>query len=101
MSLINPPTQEDLSKIVDIQLKLLVKRLAERKFSIRLTDKAKEFLIQTGYDPAFGARPLKRAIQRYIQDKLAMQILEGAFAEGDRIVVDGDPEKGELIFSRE
>jgi len=94
-------SREDLSKIVDIQVELLVKRLAERKFSIRLTDKAKEFLIQTGYDPAFGARPLKRAIQRYVQDKLAMRILEGSFSEGDRIVVDGTPDKGELIFTRE
>ncbi|MBE9521524.1 MAG: ATP-dependent chaperone ClpB [Proteobacteria bacterium] len=94
-------SKEDLSKIVDIQVELLVKRLAERKFSIRLTDKAKEFLIQTGYDPAFGARPLKRAIQKHVQDKLAMQILEGGFSEGDRIVVDGAPDKGELIFTRE
>jgi ATP-dependent Clp protease ATP-binding subunit ClpB len=94
-------SKEDLSKIVDIQVELLVKRLAERKFSIRLTDKAKEFLIQTGYDPAFGARPLKRAIQRYVQDKLAMQILEGTFSEGDRIMVDGDPDLNGLIFTRE
>ena len=94
-------SRDDLSKIVDIQVELLVKRLAERKFSIRLTDKAKEFLIQTGYDPAFGARPLKRAIQRHVQDKLAMRILEGSFSEGDNILVDGDPDKDELIFIRE
>jgi len=94
-------SRDDLSKIVDIQVELLVKRLAERKFSIRLTDKAKEFLIQTGYDPAFGARPLKRAIQRHVQDKLAMRILEGSFSEGDNILVDGAPDKDELIFIRE
>jgi ATP-dependent Clp protease ATP-binding subunit ClpB len=94
-------SRDDLSKIVDIQVELLVKRLDERKFSIRLTDKAKEFLIQTGYDPAFGARPLKRAIQRHVQDKLAMRILEGSFSEGDNILVDGDPDKDELIFIRE
>jgi ATP-dependent Clp protease ATP-binding subunit ClpB len=91
-------SRDDLAKIVDIQVNLLVKRLSERKFSISLTDNAKKFLIDVGYDPAFGARPLKRAIQRYIQDELAMHILEGRFSEGDRIVVDADLEKHELLF---
>ena len=54
-----------------------------------------------GYDPTYGARPLKRAIQRYVQDRLAMLILEGKFSEGDRIVVDADPDRHELIFTRE
>jgi len=79
----------------------LTKRLAERKFSISLTDNAKNFLIEVGYDPAYGARPLKRAIQRYVQDQLAMQILEGTFSEGDRIVIDTDADKQKLSFSRE
>jgi ATP-dependent Clp protease ATP-binding subunit ClpB len=94
-------SKEDLAEIVDIQVDLLVRRLAERKFTIELTDQAKEFLIQVGYDPAFGARPLKRAIQRFVQDKLAMLILEGAFHEGDNITVDTDPEKHELRFSKD
>jgi len=92
-------TKEDLARIVDIQVNLLTKRLAERKFSIRLTDSAREFLIQVGHDPAYGARPLKRAIQRYILDALALQILEGKFQEGDRIVVDAG--SGDLAFIKE
>jgi len=94
-------SKEDLARIVDIQVALLTKRLAERKFSIRLTDSAKSFLIEVGYDPAYGARPLKRAIQRYVQDQLAMQILEGKFSEGDSIVVDADADKQGLLFSRQ
>ena len=93
--------KEDLAKIVDIQVALLTRRLAERKFTISLTDAAKDFLIEVGYDPAFGARPLKRAMQRYIQDQLAMHILEGKFSEGDSIVVDAAPDTHELLFSRE
>ncbi len=92
-------SKEDLARIVDIQVALLTKRLAERKFSISLTDGAKNFLIEVGYDPAFGARPLKRAIQRYIQDQLAMHILEGKFTEGDSIVIDAAPDKHGLLFS--
>ncbi|MEN8232400.1 MAG: ATP-dependent chaperone ClpB [Thermodesulfobacteriota bacterium] len=92
--------KENLAKIVDIQVALLTRRLAERKFTISLTDAAKDFLIEVGYDPAFGARPLKRAMQRYIQDQLAMHILEGKFGEGDSIVVDAAPDKGQLLFSR-
>ncbi|MEW6594793.1 MAG: ATP-dependent chaperone ClpB [Thermodesulfobacteriota bacterium] len=80
--------REHLARIVDIQTELLTKRLAEQKYTIELTPAAREFLIEVGYDPQFGARPLKRAIQRHVQDALAMQILSGAFAEGDRIVVD-------------
>ena len=92
-------SKKDLAHIVDIQVALLTERLAERKFTISLTDTAKDFLIEVGYDPAFGARPLKRAIQRYIQDQLAMHILEGKFSEGDSIVVDAAPDKGQLLFS--
>ena len=93
-------SKKNLAEIVDIQVALLTKRLAEKKFSISLTDKAKHLLIEVGYDPAFGARPLKRAIQRYIQDQLAMHILEGKFKEGDRIVVDVDPDAHDLFFSK-
>ncbi|MGW8288225.1 MAG: AAA family ATPase, partial [Desulfobulbales bacterium] len=96
----NGLSKENLARIVDIQVALLTKRLAERKFSITLTDSAKHFLIDVGYDPVFGARPLKRAIQRYVQDQLALQILEGKFSEGDSILVDMDQDKHELVFSR-
>ena len=92
-------SKEDLAKIVDIQVTLLTKRLAEKKFSISLTDRAKNFLIEVGYEPSFGARPLKRAIQRYIQDQLALHILEGKFIEGDKIVVDADAHS--LLFTKE
>ena len=94
-------SKEDLAKIVDIQVALLTKRLAEKKFSISLTDRAKNYLIEVGYEPSFGARPLKRAIQRYIQDQLALHMLEGKFIEGDRIVVDADAETHTLLFSKE
>ena len=91
----------DLASIVDIQVNLLSRRLAEKRYAISMTDRAKDFLIEVGYDPAYGARPLKRAIQRYVQDRLAMQILEGKFAEGDRIMVDVSPDGKQLQFSRE
>jgi ATP-dependent Clp protease ATP-binding subunit ClpB len=94
-------SREDLASIVDIQVNLLTRRLAEKKFTITMTDRAKDFLIEVGYDPAFGARPLKRAIQRYVQDRLAMQILEGKFCEGDRIVVGVNPDAKQLQFTRE
>ena len=90
--------KEHLARIIDIQVGLLTKRLAEQKFSVSLTEPAKEYLIEVGYDPSYGARPLKRAIQRYVQDALAMKILDGTFGEGDRIVVDRN-EAG-LTFGR-
>lgn len=89
-------SKEHLGRIVDIQLGLLKKRLAEQKLEIGLTEAARDFLIEVGYDPSFGARPLKRAIQRYIQDRLAMKLLEGAFGDGERIMIDYGA--GELTF---
>jgi len=77
-----------IKEIVEIQLANLRRRLAERKLEIRLTDSAKEFLAREGFDPVYGARPLKRAIQRLIQDPLSLQVLEGKFKEGDLIEVD-------------
>jgi len=93
-------SREHLARIVDIQVDLLEKRLAEQKFTVQLTEAAKSYLVQQGYEPAYGARPLKRAIQRYVQDALAMRILEGGFVEGDRIVID-HAEAGEgLSFAK-
>ncbi len=94
-------SKKDLAGIVEIQLDLLKKRLEEQTFSLELTDDARNFIINVGYDPAFGARPLKRAIQRYIQDGLAMDILEGNFRKGDRILVDVVPGEGRLSFRRQ
>ncbi|GAB4342491.1 MAG: ATP-dependent chaperone ClpB [Desulfobulbaceae bacterium] len=91
-------TREDLMKIVDIQIGRMAHRLKDQGFDVTLTDGAKEFLVETGYDPSFGARPLKRAIQRYIEDPLALEILEGKFAEGDRIVIDRG-EGNRLVFT--
>ncbi len=93
-------SKEHLAKIVDIQVELLKKRLAEQKYTVELTEDAKHFLIEVGYDPNFGARPLKRAIQRYVQDQLAMKILEGQFSEGDRIVIDRAADGSGLSFSK-
>jgi ATP-dependent Clp protease ATP-binding subunit ClpB len=73
-------------------------RLADRKMQIELTDRAKELLVEEGYDPVYGARPLKRTIQRRVLDPLAMDVLEGRFAEGDRIVVDGGDQG--FVFSK-
>jgi ATP-dependent Clp protease ATP-binding subunit ClpB len=85
-------TLEQLRQIVDLQMARLRKLLAERHIEIELTGRAKEFLAEAGYDPTYGARPLRRAIQRYVQDKLAPMLLSGEFKEGDTILVDGDTE---------
>jgi ATP-dependent Clp protease ATP-binding subunit ClpB len=81
-------TLEQIKQVVDIQLARLQRRLADRKITLEITDAAKVHLAQAGYDPVYGARPLKRAIQRELQDPLAMRLLEGDFKDGDRIKVD-------------
>src|SRR5213595_3989748 len=93
-----PLSREQIKSIVDIQLERLRKRLAERRISLQLTPVALELIANEGYDPTYGARPLKRVIQRRIQDPLAMAILDGKFGEGDTVVVDA--EKGELIMRK-
>jgi ATP-dependent Clp protease ATP-binding subunit ClpB len=93
-------TREDLLQIVDIQIKRMAKRLQDQKFTVTLTDAAKHFLVATGYDPSYGARPLKRAIQRFIEDPLAMEILEGRFTAGDQIVVDKGADN-HLVFTKQ
>ncbi len=80
--------REHMKQIIDIQLRGLMKRLEERKIHVELTDRAKDFLVQEGYDPTYGARPLKRTIQRRVLDSLALRVLEGEFREGDHVVVD-------------
>jgi ATP-dependent Clp protease ATP-binding subunit ClpB len=79
---------EHMKKIVDIQVKGLLKRLEDRKIHVGLTEAAKDFIVAEGYDPMYGARPLKRTIQRRVLDPLAMRVLEGDFHEGDHLVVD-------------
>jgi ATP-dependent Clp protease ATP-binding subunit ClpB len=90
--------REQLADIAELQLERLRGRLAERKLSLELTDAAKEVLAEAGWDPTYGARPLKRALQRLVENPLAQRLLEGQFAEGDTIRVDA--QDGELVFER-
>lgn len=91
-------TEKELSTIVDIQLRRLEKRLAERELQLNLNESARNFLAKEGYDPQFGARPLKRAIQEYLLDPLALKLLDGEFGAGDRIHVSATG--GELRFEK-
>jgi ATP-dependent Clp protease ATP-binding subunit ClpB len=91
-------SREDISRIVDLQVALLAQRVSERGIEIELSDDARTLLGNLGYDPTFGARPLKRVIQRELVDKLALKLLEGEFGEGDLVRVDA--EDGELRFAR-
>jgi ATP-dependent Clp protease ATP-binding subunit ClpB len=93
-----PLSREQLSKIVEIQLQRLEKRLAERRIQLSVTDAAKALLAERGWDPIYGARPLKRTIQKLLQDQLAMRILEGEFSDGDTVEVDA--EGGKLVFHK-
>jgi ATP-dependent Clp protease ATP-binding subunit ClpB len=90
--------REEIKSIVEIQLKRLRQNLAARKMALEITERAKALIADKGYDPAYGARPLKRTIQRLIQDPLAVKILEGEFKEGDRVKIDSDGET--LLFDR-
>jgi len=90
--------KEHLVKIVDIQLAILAARISEHKFSLHVDEEAKLWLADAGYEPAFGARPLKRAIQRHIEDPLALEILGGRYKEGDSINVSVD-KSGGLMFT--
>jgi ATP-dependent Clp protease ATP-binding subunit ClpB len=90
-------TREHLREITRIQLDRLSTRLAERNISITLTQSATDLIIEEGYDPAFGARPLKRVLQRRIVDEMAVRLLQGEVREGDHVVVDAV--NGELIFT--
>jgi ATP-dependent Clp protease ATP-binding subunit ClpB len=93
-----PLSEDQLAAIVDIQLRRLQQRMAERHFQLVVTDAARKLLAHRGWDPVYGARPLKRAIQRMVQDPLAMMLLEGKFSDGDSIEV--DVRDGELIFNK-
>jgi ATP-dependent Clp protease ATP-binding subunit ClpB len=90
---------DDIDKIIDIQIGLIERRLKERKLSLELTEGAKKYISKTGYSPVYGARPLKRALQKLILDNLAMKILEGTFVEGDHILVDST-DTGDMVFKK-
>jgi ATP-dependent Clp protease ATP-binding subunit ClpB len=95
----HPLGMEQLDRIIDLQLRRLEQLLAERKMTIELTPDARRAIAEEGYDPSFGARPLKRAIQRLIQNPLALAVLEGRFGEGDHVVI-GVGVNGELTFEK-
>jgi ATP-dependent Clp protease ATP-binding subunit ClpB len=92
----HPLSRDEMRAIIDIQLRGLMKRLEARKIRVELADRARNLLIAEGYDPMYGARPLKRVIQRRVLDPLAVRVLEGEFREGD--VVRIDVPNGELEF---
>jgi ATP-dependent Clp protease ATP-binding subunit ClpB len=93
-----PLGKEQLVKIIELRLEDVRRLLADRKISLELTDAAKDLLFSEGYDPNFGARPLKRAIQKMVQDPLALKILDGEVLHGDHIVVDADKKTGKMVF---
>jgi ATP-dependent Clp protease ATP-binding subunit ClpB len=96
----NPLSREDLKRIIELQLGNLRRLLAEQKLSIELTESARDLVAEEGYDPAYGARPLKRAIQRLVQNPLAIRVLEGEFEAGDRIVADREEGAPGLTFRK-
>ena len=91
--------REDIHKIIDIELRNLIQRVEEMGYKIKVTAKAKDYIIDKGWDEQFGARPLKRAIQKYIEDELAEEIIKTTLKEGDIINVGYDTKKDELKFN--
>ncbi|HEU4630137.1 MAG TPA: ATP-dependent chaperone ClpB [Gemmatimonadaceae bacterium] len=96
----HPLSEAQLERIVELQLGRMRKLLAERKITLRLTPEAQRLIATEGYDPAFGARPIKRAVQRLLQNPLALAVLEGRFGDGDAILADAGPD-GELVFTHD
>jgi len=95
-----PLSSEDIAKIVDLQIARFARLMAERKLGLEVTAAAKQLLVAEGYDPVYGARPLKRAIQRLVQNPLALAVLEGQYTEGDRVRVDRAKDGTHLSFER-
>ena len=94
-------SREELGKIVDLQVARLIGRVSERGVTVELTDGARELLGNMGYDPTYGARPLKRVIQKRLVDPLALGLLKGDYAAGDEVLVDAQPgEEPALTFTR-
>jgi ATP-dependent Clp protease ATP-binding subunit ClpC len=94
----NNLSREDIHQIIDIELKNLYKRMEDLGYKIKLTESAKDFISDKGFDPNYGARPLKRAIQKYLEDPLAEEIIKAKLAEGDVIEVDFDTVKSEITI---
>jgi ATP-dependent Clp protease ATP-binding subunit ClpB len=90
-------TQDQIAKIVDIQIGKLQARLAEKQIELHLSEDAKALLVEKGYDPSYGARPLKRVVQRYVENELSLEILKGSIRDGDQ--VNGDVRDGRLVYT--
>ena len=99
--LFRPLGKDQIDRIIDMQIRHLTEKLAERQLTLKLTPAARALLFREGYDPAYGARPLRRAIQRLIQDPLAMKLLDGEVHPGDMVVADADPKSDEMKFKTE
>jgi ATP-dependent Clp protease ATP-binding subunit ClpB len=95
-----PLSSDDIAKIVDLQIARFQRLVAERKLALEITPAAKQLIVGEGYDPVYGARPLKRAIQRLLQNPLALAVLEGQYADGDRVRVDRSKDASRLTFER-
>ena len=93
-----PLDREQISEIVDLQVARVVERLAERGVELELTEAARGLIGNLGYDPTYGARPLKRVIQKQVVDRLALALLDGTYGEGDRVVVDA--EGGQIVLEK-
>ncbi len=94
----HPLSEQHIVEIVDILFRDILERLGERELTLMLSDEAKHFLAEKGFDEKFGARPLKRAMQRYLEDPFSEELLQGSFAAGDEVVVNVDDENDKLVF---
>jgi ATP-dependent Clp protease ATP-binding subunit ClpC len=94
----SPLSIDQMGEIVDLQMKEVQERLGERGVLVELTDEARKWLADEGFDPAFGARPLRRALQKYVESPMSVSLLGGEFSEGDTIIVDLDRETNKLVF---
>lgn len=94
----NRLSEEDLHRIVELQMARVQARLSDRRITLKLTEPAKRFLAKEGYDPIYGARPLRRAVQRFVIDPLAMRLLEGTITSGQTVTVDQHGAQG-LVFN--
>ncbi len=97
MVIFNSLTKEHIFQIIDIMLKEVYRRISSLGFTLEITEKAKEFIAERGYDSKYGARPLQRAIQKYLEDPLAEELLNSSMKPGDIVIVDTDPENAEKL----
>ena len=95
----SPLSLEEMEQIVDLQMKEVQERLSEHDITVELTESARKWLAKEGYDPAFGARPLQRAIQKYVESPLSVELLAGKFKDGATVEVDVDKKEDKLTFT--